>query len=670
MTAPKNQLRALFEQLIKSPLFWAGVVLKLVLIPWGSSGYLTELFIPFMDTALENPGVNPWSLSPPAQFPYGAILFAVLYVPKFLGHLIFGAEALGTTGLSFFLMKIPLLGFDLLLLAALAQFEPQGLRRLLIFFWLNPILIFISYYCGQLDVVCMSFLFWSLYQMTQRKVAQGAILFALAVLCKFHVVLLVPFLMAYLWNNYFLRQALQKISLWLGLVVLVSALGFLPHLLSNNFNYVSGGSPEAQRIFAMTLNLGQQQIYLGVLLVLLLVGRLCLSTRIGPYGLVYGAGALMTLLVLVVNPAEGWFYWYLPFVALLMAQFMGVPRLLLVGVVVSYFSYFVVSNSLGSTSLSNLSLTVLQTFTACLLVSFFVFSLKFEAPILRRWRPLLIGIGGDSGAGKNYLSTKIQDLFGTQGTQVLEGDDYHKWERGDLNWQKLTHLNPMANRLEDLIHHSRLIGRGRSIFTPHYDHNTGKFTMAREIPPAKTVIVQGLHSLFMPELRENLDLRIFLKPSEQVRKEWKIQRDVNERGHSEQKVIAALASRAEDSGKFIQPQEKSADWCVSYDKDSQGNFRISHRVRNWPGLIRFLDSLKSLKLELSLNGLDPDFIEFEVKGSPAAAAISEWAESHLPSLRQVLRVSTPPRWSGGLDGVNQLILVYLISSQSKDDQWA
>lgn len=652
-----------------SPLFWLGLAIKLLLIPFFASEYLSDLFIPFMDRSISNLGINPWALAKPNEFPYGGVLFFVVFVPKYFGYMIFGDASLGANALNFALIKLPLLVFDFILLCTLVRMNGQGVRRLLVFYWLNPILIFISYGLGQLDVVCMAFLFLSLMSLIEKRHLFSAIFFGGAILCKFHVILLIPLILAFTWNNLFSWPALKQGLTWLGIVTLVAILGFIPHVTSGNAGYVSGGSPEAQRIFSLAFNLGNQEVLLlGVMMLLLLLGRLCLSTKIGASGLVHGCGALMTLLVLTVNPAEGWFYWFLPFVALLYAQYVGLPRLLYVGLIAAYFLHFLVGKYFFIFPVQGLSLTLLQTFTACFWIAAHLLVLRFDAPILRRLKPYMIGVSGDSGAGKNYLTQKIQDLFSPQNTLVIEGDDYHKWERGDKEWQEITHLNPKANNLQVLHLHSTAMERGQFISSRHYNHETGKFTEERELAPAKTVVIQGLHALFSPLFRKRMDLKIFLKPSEEVRRAWKIQRDVQERGHSQEKVVASIDDRQKDSERFIRPQEEAADWVIEYQRQGD-SYCVHHRLSNTPGLIEFLEGLQQIGCKVRFGEIDPSCLSVSIEGSPKRPDIESFAYSQFDSLRQALRTSRQPKWAEGLDGTTQLLLLYQLSFQSQGNLW-
>ena len=60
----------------------------------------------------------------------------------------------------------------------------------------------------------------------------------------------------------------------------------------------------------------------------------------------------------------------------------------------------------------------------------------------------IINIAGDSSSGKTTLSSYIQKS--TNNSFVLECDRYHKWERGNINWDNYTHLNPQANYLSKM----------------------------------------------------------------------------------------------------------------------------------------------------------------------------------------------------------------------------
>ena len=119
----------------------------------------------------------------------------------------------------------------------------------------------------------------------------------------------------------------------------------------------------------------------------------------------------------------------------------------------------------------------------------------------------IIAIAGDSGSGKSTLS-KIVNLLFKKEASILETDRYHKWERGDENYQKFTHLNPYANNLEKMSEDIYQLKIGSDIYQVDYDHSSGKFTQKQKIVNTKNLVVCGLHTLYQQNMNELLNLKI------------------------------------------------------------------------------------------------------------------------------------------------------------------
>jgi uridine kinase len=668
------------QALLRSPLFLAGAAVRLACLPFFGSSYLTDFFVPFLDTAVLNPSANPWSLSPPHFFPYGSVLFALLFAPRYLAHLLVGNAALGTGPLGLALVKAPLFALDAWLLVLLTRFSPRRTRRLLVYYWLNPVLFFITYLHGQLDVAAIAFLVASLLLLVRRSTAGSALAMAAATLCKFQVVLVVPLLLVYLWNRHFARAALRRIAVWTAWWAAVSVVGFLPVLRVGHLLYVTTGSPEAFRLFAARLDLGQGRVlYLGVVAVLLLLGRLCLSTRITEEGLFYGAAALLGSLVAVTDAAPGWFYWVLPFLALFFATQDLAPRSLHWTLVALYLFYFVVlpGRVAPASLVDGLAFTAMQASLCASLIAVWLLILQRELPLRGRGRPLLIGVAGDSASGKSTLSTVLEDLFNPRHTLVLEGDDYHRWERGHFKWRDYTHLNPRANDLEDMASHTLALRAGRAVFQPHYDHETGSFSAPREIRPARTLIVQGLHALYLRGLRDRFDLKIFLHPDEQVRLAWKVRRDSRERGHPPESVLESFRRRREDGVQHILPQRDLADWIVEVKAQGpitdeeilagrEPDLLVEHLLWNDAPVQSLAKAFAAIpECTVTARPVEGQInrIAFRVEGQMTAARVQEVAEQVFPLLRHVTRGRSEPVWHEGLAGLNQLIAIALLEGR-------
>jgi len=178
----------------------------------------------------------------------------------------------------------------------------------------------------------------------------------------------------------------------------------------------------------------------------------------------------------------------------------------------------------------------------------------------------IIAIAGDSGSGKTTLMKYLEKIFHDY-TLKLEGDRYHKWERGDKNWNKFTHLNPKANYIckfkEDVFN----LKIGENIYGVDYDHSTGKFTELQEVKSSNNVILCGLHTLIDNKTNNLFNLRIFLDPDKKLKYYWKIKRDISKRGYSKEKVIENIKKRIKDNELFIKPQQKESDIVIKFFTD-------------------------------------------------------------------------------------------------------
>lgn len=660
---------------LKTKTFIIGLTIRVALLFLSGGAIFQNLFIPFLDHFAQNPFSNPWSAFPPEYFPYGLFPLLILGIPKVIAFKLFGTITLGATAFNYFLIKSILLIFDTLLFWILTRFTRINNNRLTWFYWLNPIVIYVSFILGHFDVISMGLIIMSLFLISKRYIIAAGLVAGLALTSKFQVAIVLPFIAAYLWNNNFRQQALKQMAQFFLSTAITAAMGFLPVLAAQHLSYSTLSSPEAQRLLAAQLMMGEGIAFIiGVALVLLALGRLIFSTRISYSGLLFGSGFLLGCLVLTTNAHPGWYLWLVPFLALFFANYVTAPSLIFIFMVGVYFIHFLL---LGfNPLLSSLSFTVLQISVLVQLLILYWLNLRHEAQLKNRLRPIMLGLSGDSGAGKNHLSNTIQALLNPNNCIIIEGDNYHKWERGDKNWDVLTHLNPNANNLLKMQHHASQITRGQSILHHHYDHTTGRFVEQSPINPTKAIIFQGLHSLYLKSLREILDLKIFLDPNDKVRTFWKIQRDVFERGHSLEKVLESLQKRKEDSKLHIQPQRMKSDWIIeistdgdfdplSLKKDSQLPIYLKYTLFNDEPITEVLEELKAIGLHTTIDFLvsDIDKIMITIKGDAKKEQIIKIAEKLFPQMRHITRSSVPPEFLGGFEGIHQLFLLALLNKR-------
>lgn len=172
---------------------------------------------------------------------------------------------------------------------------------------------------------------------------------------------------------------------------------------------------------------------------------------------------------------------------------------------------------------------------------------------------VLIGVAGDSGCGKSTFLRRLSDIFGEEFLTVICLDDYHSLDRKGRKAAGVTALNPKANNFDLMAEQIKALKNGESINKPIYNHETGEIDPPERIDPNHIVVIEGLHPLYDERVRELLDFSVYLDISDEVKIAWKIQRDMAERGHTYEDVLASINARKPDFQAYIDPQKKYAD---------------------------------------------------------------------------------------------------------------
>lgn len=179
-------------------------------------------------------------------------------------------------------------------------------------------------------------------------------------------------------------------------------------------------------------------------------------------------------------------------------------------------------------------------------------------------RPIILGIVGDSAAGKTTLTKGIAQVLGEENVTVICTDDYHRYDRVQRAEMGISALHPDCNYLDIIEQHLALLRAGQAILKPIYNHNTGAFDPPEYIEPRQYVIVEGLLGYSTRRMRDSYDVKTYLAPPESLRSTWKIKRDTRKRGYTEEQVLDQLRKREPDSEAFIRPQRKWADMIVTF----------------------------------------------------------------------------------------------------------
>ncbi len=179
-------------------------------------------------------------------------------------------------------------------------------------------------------------------------------------------------------------------------------------------------------------------------------------------------------------------------------------------------------------------------------------------------RPIILGVVGDSATGKTTITKGLVEILGRDSVTHIGMDDYHRYDREERAEHGITPLNPDCNFMEIIDQHLGHLRHGEPILKPVYGHGDGRFGRPEYVEPKSFVVVEGLLGYHTPELSSQFDVRVYLAPPEELRREWKIRRDSTKRGYTEEQVLEELDRREPDSEVYIRPQKQRADLIVSF----------------------------------------------------------------------------------------------------------
>ena len=178
---------------------------------------------------------------------------------------------------------------------------------------------------------------------------------------------------------------------------------------------------------------------------------------------------------------------------------------------------------------------------------------------------LVIGIAGGSGSGKTTLMKNLIEKFSGHIT-VISHDNYYK-RHDDMTYEERCLINydePAAFETELMVAQLEQLRKGEAIECPVYDftvHNRSDDVMT--ICPERVIIVEGILIFADAQLRELMDIKIFVDTDADIRICRRIKRDVNKRGRSLESVIRQYQDTVKPMHeKYVEPSKKFADIVV------------------------------------------------------------------------------------------------------------
>ncbi len=178
---------------------------------------------------------------------------------------------------------------------------------------------------------------------------------------------------------------------------------------------------------------------------------------------------------------------------------------------------------------------------------------------------LVIGIAGGTGSGKTTLVKNLTERFGKDIT-VISHDNYYK-RLDHLSYEERCRVNydePDAFENDLMVEHLRRLRQGQPIDCPVYDftvHNRSDAFV--RIVPSRVILVEGILIFACKELRELMDIRIFVDTDADVRLCRRIKRDVNKRGRTLESVLTQYQTTVKPMHEmYVEPSKKLANLVV------------------------------------------------------------------------------------------------------------
>ncbi len=178
----------------------------------------------------------------------------------------------------------------------------------------------------------------------------------------------------------------------------------------------------------------------------------------------------------------------------------------------------------------------------------------------------LIGIAGGSGSGKTTVIKKILEKIGEENAIILQHDWYYK-DNPHLSFEERSQLNydhPEALETSLLITHLKEIVAGRPITAPQYDFSTHlRKDETRLLKPGKIIIVDGILIFGDEELRNLMDLKIYVDADSDHRFIRRMERDIKERGRTRDSVVEQYLQTVKPMHDlFVETSKRYADIII------------------------------------------------------------------------------------------------------------
>ena len=183
-------------------------------------------------------------------------------------------------------------------------------------------------------------------------------------------------------------------------------------------------------------------------------------------------------------------------------------------------------------------------------------------------KPLIIGVAGGSGSGKTTVVRHLIDRIGEDNLVMLQHDSYYR-DLKHITFEERTKQNfdhPSALETELMIRHVNALIEGYSVDIPVYDFSRHiRSDKTRMIYPRDVILIDGILIFNEKELRNLMDIKIFVDTDDDIRLLRRLRRDIMERERSLDSVLSQYERFVRPMHlEFVEPTKRYADIIIPH----------------------------------------------------------------------------------------------------------
>lgn len=189
----------------------------------------------------------------------------------------------------------------------------------------------------------------------------------------------------------------------------------------------------------------------------------------------------------------------------------------------------------------------------------------------------VIGIAGGTASGKTTIVNKLKDFFGDD-VELISHDSYYK-AHDDMPYEERAKLNydhPSSFDTDRMIEDIKALKRGEAVYIPVYDfsiHNRTDKTV--KVEPKRVIMIEGILIFENKELRDLMDIKIFVDTDADERLMRRIIRDMKYRGRTIESIITQYQTTVKPMHEeFVEPSKKYADIIIPRGGENKAAMEI------------------------------------------------------------------------------------------------